>query len=318
MSFLDVLNDSSESSAPAYHEFLQRYNPKRKQVFVFYEGDEDSSYYKFFLKKHITDDCEIEEIIAGCKNNVLKIQREFDWKQYNKLQIIFIVDRDLSYWLPDPDITEENVFVTDEYSVENYVVNVDSFEAWLTKFQGFARANKKEIIGMTDLFIRLLPSFSEAMIPIMAEAIIGKRKNRSIKLSDLSIKSVLQFELEHDNLKFRLNEQPNIRLKWGLTEDDDIEIQHQIEVIQANRHLYSVRGKWLIVFMAEMGEYMRKHANSFAPSLGKEMVKKTCAVESAQTMTVLAPYSQNNEPPRLKSFLDHTFSSYCEKELLPA
>ena len=45
MSILQELENSLLSDAQYYMEFLYRYNPKKKQVFAFYEGDEDSSFY---------------------------------------------------------------------------------------------------------------------------------------------------------------------------------------------------------------------------------------------------------------------------------
>lgn len=74
MSILQELEKSLQSDAPSYMEFLYRYDPKKKQVFAFYEGDEDSSFYHHFLRTAIDDDCELEEIVAGCKNNVIKLQ----------------------------------------------------------------------------------------------------------------------------------------------------------------------------------------------------------------------------------------------------
>ena len=89
MSILQELEESLQSDAPSYMDFLYRYDPKKKQVFAFYEGDEDSSFYHHFLRAAIDDDCELEEIVAGCKNNIIKLQQEFDWNLYNNKQIVF-------------------------------------------------------------------------------------------------------------------------------------------------------------------------------------------------------------------------------------
>ena len=145
MSLLQVLEVSIHSDAPCYLEFLSRYNPKKKQVFAFYEGDEDASYYQHVIRKAVGDDVEIEEIIAGCKENVLKLHREFDWTYYNQNQIAFFIDRDISFWLGINLPVENNIFITDEYSVENYVANAQGFRAWITRFEGFSRATKSEI-----------------------------------------------------------------------------------------------------------------------------------------------------------------------------
>lgn len=92
MSILQELEESLQSNAPSYMDFLYRYNPKKKQVFAFYEGDEDSSFYHHFLRAAIDDDCELEEIVAGCKNNIIKLQQEFDWNLYNfKKSLKFIL-----------------------------------------------------------------------------------------------------------------------------------------------------------------------------------------------------------------------------------
>lgn len=263
MSFLDLLNESRESSAPAYHEFLQRYDPKIKQVFVFYEGDEDSSFYNQFLAKHIPDDYNIEEIIAGCKNNVLKIHREFDWKKYDKEQIIFIVDRDLSFWLNEPEITEKNIFVTDEYSVENYVVTDMAFRSWLFRFQGFARSTKAELNNMVEEFNRLIPKFKQEMIPIMAKAIVAKRKNSAIELKEFRIKTQVEFYYDEGHIEFKIIDYQGVLSKWEITQADNREIELQEKQIRKHYDHYSVRGKWLIVFMAELGEYMRLNSSVF-------------------------------------------------------
>ena len=127
MSILQVLEESLHSDAPCYMEFLYRYDPKKQQCFAFYEGDEDSSFYHHFLKEAIGEDCALEEIVAGCKNNVIKLHREFNWGEYSARQILFFVDRDLSYWLNESDSYGDNVFITDEYSIENYIVNSQGF-----------------------------------------------------------------------------------------------------------------------------------------------------------------------------------------------
>ena len=49
MNILEELDESLKSDISSYMEFLYRYDPKKKQVFAFYEGDEDSSYYNKYL-----------------------------------------------------------------------------------------------------------------------------------------------------------------------------------------------------------------------------------------------------------------------------
>lgn len=316
MSILEELEESLRSDAPVYMEFLYRYDPKKKQVFAFYEGDEDSSYYHHVFRAVLDTDCEIEEIVAGCKNNVLKLQREFDWNVYNSKQIVFFVDRDLSHWLGETALNEKNVFVTDGYSVENYVANVQGFRAWLTHFEGFARAKKEEVDFMVSEFESSIQKFQDVMMPIMAQAIVAKRHDSSISLSDFKItrNNTILFRLQDTHITFEICNSKKVLEKWKLTPSDQEEITVQLDQIAKERDYYSVRGKWLLCFMAEIGEYMRINSNIFAPSLGNSgKASPTCAVPPAQCLSVLAPYCINPIPRRLEEFLSNTYLSYYAK-----
>jgi hypothetical protein len=315
MAILQELEESLLSDAPSYMEFLYRYDPKKKQVFAFYEGDEDSGFYHHFLKAVIDDDCELEEIVAGCKNNVIKLQQEFDWKAYNIRQIIFFVDRDLSYWLDDPSQYGENVFVTDEYSVENYIVSQQGFASWLVHFEGFARASRKEINAMVSEYETNIADFKQKMMPIMAEAVVAKRHDTAVSLSEFKIsknKSVF-FDICNGHINFEIDRGEKVLEKWKLTAEHCAEISTQIVCFTEDIKHYSVRGKWLLCFMAEIGEYMRLNANIFAPSLktaGK--ISPTCSVPASQCLSALAPYCTETIPVRLESFLNTTYRVYLE------
>lgn len=315
MSILQELEESLQSDAPSYMDFLYRYDPKKKQVFAFYEGDEDSSFYHYFLKAAIDDDCELEEIVAGCKNNIIKLQQEFDWNLYNSKQIIFFVDRDLSYWLMESTHYNENIFVTDEYSVENYVVNSQGFKSWLIHFEGFARANKKELNNMISQYEVSIADFKQKMMPIMAEAVVAKRHNPSISLSEFKIsrnKSII-FDICNGHLDFKISIERKVLEKWKLAPEHCTEINEQMECFSNNISHYSVRGKWILCFMAEIGEYMRLNTDIFAPSLKtKGKLPPTCSVPTSQCFSALAPYCTEAIPERLENFLNITYRIYLQ------
>jgi len=311
MSILNELENSLHSDAPCYIEFLYRYDPKKKQAFAFYEGDEDASYYHQFLIQNLESDCDLEEIVAGCKNNVLKLNREFDWSTYNKNQILFFIDRDLSFWLDEKTEFDNNVYITDEYSVENYIVNSTMFRCWLTRYEGFSRASKKEIDHMVDEFVTLESQFTESMKPVMAKAVIAKKLDKFISLSDYKVSRSLQFSIRDSHISYNLIEDVTVKAKWKIVEINQDVISRQIEQFNNNAAHYSVRGKWLLFFMAELGEYMRIHPACFAPSLKNEQkLSPTCAVASSQVLTALAPNCSSSIPDSLKNFLTHTYGNY--------
>lgn len=315
MSFLKTLEEFGHSEAPIFYEFLFRYDPKKKQVFAFYEGDEDSSFYNELIAKQVNENCEIESIVVGCKNEVIKLFRNFDWNQYNCHQIAFFVDRDLSYWLDENVEFGYNVFVTDEYSVENYVANSTGFKIWLCQFEGFARAKKLEIEHMIQVYEEISEVFNNRIMSIMATAVVAKKRDKSIRLQDYKIP-------QHDNLFYLqsdnrielsdLSIKPSIMEKWGITSDDSDAIEKQIELFKSEKEQYSVRGKWALTFMAELGEFMRLNVQLFAPSLQKMSIKPTCSVSTNQCLSVLGPYCTKNISHRLETFFQRTYGQYCK------
>lgn len=310
MSILQELQQSLLSDAPSYIEFLYRYDPKKKQVFAFYEGDEDSSFYRNIIMKYIDQDCELEEIVAGCKNNVLKLQREFNWSLYNKDQIAFFVDRDLSFWLNESTEYGENVFVTDDYSVENYVANPRGFISWLVHFEGFARAKKKELEYMVSEYESCNIIFQREMMPIMAQAVVAKRHDPTVSLSDYKPKTVFRYQNGH--LSFTIEQNSSILKKWNLTDENKSEVDAQSKRFNEQIQCYSVRGKWLLRFMAEVGEYMRVNPAVFAPSLGNIVkASPTCAVPVSSCISAIAPYCIESIPKRLQEFINDTYCKYC-------
>lgn len=315
MSILQEMIESLQSDSPCYIDFLYRYNPKKKQVFAFYEGEEDSSFYHNILKSVISSDCELEEIVAGCKNNIIKLQREFDWKSYNNKQIIFFVDRDLSYWLGDASEYGENIFVTDGYSVENYVANSKGFEFWLLHFEGFARATKQELNYMISEYETNERLFKEAMMPIMAKAVVAKKHDCSVVLNDFKLthEKNIKFNMNGGHITFNILEDDRIAEKWKLDSENNKEIDEQLSRFSLEKENYSVRGKWYLFFMAEVGEFMRLNSNLFAPSLGRVgKINPTCAVLTTQCLSVLAPYFVNDVPIRLREFLNDTYISFLQ------
>ena len=58
-------------------------------------------------------------LFLDSKNNIIKLQQEFDWNLYNSKQIIFFVDQDLSYWLMESTHYDENIFVMTIANIKN-------------------------------------------------------------------------------------------------------------------------------------------------------------------------------------------------------
>ena len=318
MSMLDILENSVKSDNVYYMDFLLRYKPKKKQIFVFYEGDEDSSYYRSFLEDYLEDEYDIEEIIAECKNNILKLHKEFDWDSYDKTKIAFFIDKDLSFWLEEDSIKESNIFITKGYSVENYLISKDIFRKLLFNIKGFARAKKTEIDYMCECFAILLPNFEEEIKRLMAMAVLAKKRDHNVKLGEYKISKNLEFFIEDEKLKFNLNDYNYMKEKWGIMYIKDEEIDTQINKFNQQPNEYFVRGKWILYFMVELSEFMRNNFKNFAPSLAvdkeREKLKPTCNIDSTKSIPILAPRCIITR--ELEIFLNNNFIKYKKNKTM--
>ena len=123
----------------------------------------------------------------------------------------------------------------------------------------------------------------------------------------------LHFSISESQVTVSLSDDETCFAKWGLCTQYEEEITNQIELIIKNIEHYSVRGKWILFFMAELGEFMRLHADHFAPSLefsGK--IPATCSIASSQCLPALAPHCNTKTPERLQRFLSNTYGVFFQ------
>lgn len=312
---MQELENSLASDAPAYIEFLYRYDPKKQQIFAFYEGDEDASYYGNILRTQYGKNLEIEEIIAGCKHNVLKLLREFNWGIYRREQIGFFVDKDLFFWLGQDYPQENNLFVTDGYSVENYMVSKDMFHILLTQIMGFGRATKAELNLIENQFTVLLKQFQEKMMRIMAICILAKKKDEKISINSYSLYNALKFELCTGEITFNLSYDELLKVKTMWQIDDDQSIKELISLFKNRPQEYHIRGKWLIHFMISCGDFMRLHYHRFCPSLkvkAEKRLRPICEIQPTKAVAILGPRC-HDIPPSLKQFMKNNYGEYLKQ-----
>jgi hypothetical protein len=109
------------------HEFKMRYKKECNTIYGFVEGKDDIDFYTGFIEKYLPNDSwKVELWQVGGKKNVIEIYSNFNWNNYIKEQVIFFIDRDLSKFVNEKDIEDQNIYITDGYSIENSIVNSGS------------------------------------------------------------------------------------------------------------------------------------------------------------------------------------------------
>lgn len=140
MSMLDVHSRALEQASGPYHEFLLSYKASRPIVYGFVEGREDPSFYRGFIESALPDGWSVRLIRSGNRDSVLSVLAEMPWDWFSAERVCFFIDRDLSDFLPGTTTIAQNLYITDNYSIENDLVNSHVLERAL-----------EEIFGVTAL-----------------------------------------------------------------------------------------------------------------------------------------------------------------------
>lgn len=190
---LDVMNEvekllSSIDAAPVvYTNFLENYT--KEDCYAFVEGDDDVLFYNSqFQKCNLT---KIKIIVCEGKQKVKQCYEYFNWSRFSKKQIVFLIDKDLSDIIDDPnDFSDENVYKTPMYAIENIIASSENFENTLSAL-GFYNLRDQQIERLRHDFLVEKETFEEKMLLVMA--IIIRWKNMHIKPANYNNVKVKDF-----------------------------------------------------------------------------------------------------------------------------
>src|SRR5262245_6597495 len=121
MNFVDILRHSRVNVGTPFLEFLLQYKRDDEILHVFFEGIEDECFYANFLNNKLPETWSYIPYNCSGKKFVYDIHRRINWKAYSSNKVLFFVDKDLSDILPETYPSADNIFVTEFYSVENYI-----------------------------------------------------------------------------------------------------------------------------------------------------------------------------------------------------
>lgn len=186
------------------YNYIRGKNPE-KLILVF-EGLEDQPYYETMFNR-IGSGIDFQPIIAKGKDQVLGLRELLRARKDIDENIRFFVDRDfdiLKGHEPGPDI-----YVTDDYSIENSLVSKSIFKSLLSsEFKCSVDGNEAAQEHFENLFDQFLEQFFDIMHPVN-QAIFHARQNgyrlKNIednisKYINISLDGLNKSEEDHFNL----------------------------------------------------------------------------------------------------------------------
>ncbi len=179
MGIVDALRKERNGRTVPLLQFLSEYKNDVKIYYGFVEGKDDLSYYRRIIKDKIDIDCKIVLYQSNGKGNVKYVFDEIRKnKNISKERIVYFMDRDLSSFVEDNNlIIDSHVYITDNYSIENDILNAETLEVVMQDILGFCATPMEELHKLKELYNLQFCDFLDKMLPIMANIIMWKRRN---------------------------------------------------------------------------------------------------------------------------------------------
>lgn len=316
MAMMNVHEDALNAGGALYHEFLLRFRKESKTVYGIVEGKDDPLFYRGLVEQKLLAGWEIDFLIAGNRDKVLRAESEFDWNRFDKGRICFFVDRDLSSFAEILEVPFDNLYITDGYSIENELANFGAVKRVITELLNVTEISPGELLLMRRSFDDNLKAFSEIMTPIMAQILIWKRAKARTSLDNISPKDI--FEFQNGVLKTKAGfESVADRLKYvgqkvQLPPSPAAEVAIVVDEFLAKEGaLRFVRGKYVAWFVVEQCLHfhvtIRNYCKSYTAS-----PKVRVTLGQANAMALVA--TRIRCPASLDIFVK---STYCEFILGP-
>ena len=298
----------------AYHEFLLHYKCKEKIVYGFVEGNDDSNFYRGLIENTIPNDWVIKLIYAGNKHKVLQAYKDFDWIRFPKNRVCFFVDRDLSDFLNDINFSDENLYITDMYSIENEVVNPETLERVLEEIFNIRGLSPEEIKKIRTIFENNLKRFSTAMLPIMSQIIIWKKSGNRPCLDNIQPIKFFRFSNGKVFLKTEYKTKMDLILSCAreckLSNSTSSEISNMTKKLQkAGNEKKFIRGKYLLDLFVECARNISNSITNFSEKFMKAP-KMRISFGRENALTILGP--RVRIPESLKNFIEINYLAYIQ------
>jgi len=297
----------------ALHEFKIRFKKNSNAIYGFVEGKDDPCFYLGFIENCIPDDWHIELWDVGGKDGVLDVYSKFDWRSFRKNQVLFFVDRDLSIFTKESIPNEMNIFVTQNYSIENDIVNPDTCDRILREVCGFSQLEYDKSDKIKTHFDEQLEYFQKSLIPVMSNIIIWRIDNKKACLNDIYMKHIFKINngilsaisrpKNKDNLVLYIHDQCNLEI----TKRNSVaKITREFE--EKKHYKKYIRGKYLLWFLVEFCLSIYKDCKTLSFIEIEKKPKMVTTLSQSNAIILIA--TRCKIPLPLKTFFENTIEKY--------
>lgn len=262
-----------ESVNEAVLKIKQKYSksPTAKTVFIVVEGKDDVTFYGMKAEIYKHQSLRIQVIPAGNRKKVVNTYRKLDWDNFTKSNILFIIDRDLSDYTGEDTPTDENIYITDNYSIENDVCTQNTF---IKVLKYLAQLNDIDDIDESELisfYNNSKQQFYNIAIPIMALILYWKLNGVKANYANVNFNNIFQIENNNLTLNSKFNDYNEVIeyvcKQSNVTFNPSIDLEYYKNLLQSqHKPIHYIRGKYLSCFFTTVINYAVTNSNNILTS----------------------------------------------------
>jgi hypothetical protein len=225
-----------------YHSIKSKINILPHDIIniYLYEGTDDILFYNHHIRQKHGN--KINALKCHGKENVLKLQKDYDFKHRKPL---FFIDKDFDDYLGKTYPQNDNLFVTQGYSFENYLVTSIALSILLQDIADLSLHDSKAK-NYLEKYEHAYHTFINAMKSLMELAVNCHKNKKAINLNNIDYKNFCSFfTLSHD-LEVFFNENYLDEFKRLTQSETAINTLIIFDIFEHNKWL---RGKYAIFFL---------------------------------------------------------------------
>lgn len=301
-----------------YHEFLLSYKINEQIVYGFVEGKDDPTFYRGFIENQLPEGWDVKLIISGNRDKVLASFRYMDWTRFPMKRVCFFVDRDLSEFTAEKLCSAPNLYVTDNYSIENDIVTLGTLERVLEEVLGITQLNSREVDKIKNIFRSNDITFREAMVPVMAQILLWRHYGERANLNNVRPLDFFKFT----EAKIKLKEtycDPFARVQYfagcvngTMSPSSDLEKAKETFREKQGFEKY-IRGKYLFDMFVKCALEIHSNISLFCEKYDSPP-KTHVGLGVGNGMAIIAPRARC--PPSLREFIACNYSEYIKDQMI--
>lgn len=300
MSFLQTLREARASRVSILHEFKIQYYASANRFHGFFEGHDDIAFIAPLVERFLPPGFRLFSYRCENKAGVMEAFNSVVGGDPGVRRVLFFVDKDLDDILGVPWPTDPRIFVTDVYSIENYVVDAAVFRRFLRASTRVAGISFSEEVIVQQFEAQLI-RFQRRSLGLMAWVLVCRREGQKVNLNNVSLASLFRFSDACEVSPAR-----GSRLQVLADATGTVTPPTSRRLRAAHRELSRMpikrvlRGKFEAWFMVEFWKRLMTQLRQLAAESGGK-VSPRVTLEHGCFIPVLGPYA--DVPPALERFL---------------